>query len=83
MMASDRNKVISIFVQAVIAGIIAGLLIAFGLSQFFGGNPGRSEISYLAPYFATGIAAAYFSIALTVYPVIKKGEKSFDLEDFR
>lgn len=82
-MASERNKVISIFVQAVIAGLIAGLLIAFGLSRFFGGNPGSSEISFLAPYFATGVGAAYFSIAMTIYPVIKKGERSFDLEDFK
>lgn len=82
-MTSERNTVISIFVQAVIAGVIAGLLIAFGLSQFFGGNPGQAEISFLAPFIATGIASAYFSIGMTVYPVIKKGEKSFDLEDFR
>ncbi len=83
MMASERNTVISIFVQAVIAGIVSGLLIAFGLSGFFGGNPGKSSIEYLAPYIATGIASAYFSIAMTVYPVIKKGEKNFELEDFK
>lgn len=82
-MASDRNAVISIFIQAVIAGLVSGLLLAFGLSGFFGGNPGRSEIDFLAPYIATGIASAYFSVAMTVYPVIKKGEKNYELEDFK
>lgn len=82
-MASDRNKVISIFIQAVIAGVISGFLLSIGMSAFFGGNPGLSEAGNLAAMFGAGIGASYFSIAMTIYPVIKKGQREFDLEDFK
>lgn len=82
-MASDRKSVISIFIQSVIIGVIAGILISIGLNGFFGGNPGHSEITYLSAYIATGFASAYFSVAMTIYPVIKKGKVNLELEDFK
>lgn len=75
-MNHGQKVVTSIFIAAVIIGVVSGLIIYHLYLGFFGGNPGLAELSFIAPFLATGIASAAFTIMLLLYPVIKKGEKS-------
>ncbi len=75
-MNHGQQVVLLLFVVSVIIGVISGLIIYHLYSNFYGGNPGLSELDYTSSFLATGIASAAFTIMLVFYPVIKKGVSS-------
>ena len=76
-MESGRTVVRNLLIQGIIVAIVAGYLLEFGLTFWFRGNPGETDISFLGPFVGTGFGAAYFSITLLLHPVRTKGVKEF------
>ena len=82
-MKNDQRVVVSLLIVGVIVGIASDFLLSFLLTGFFAGDPGLQAERILAPYMATGIATAFFTITMLFYPVYKKGDKTHNWEDYR
>ncbi|MCL4328996.1 MAG: hypothetical protein M1151_07325 [Candidatus Thermoplasmatota archaeon] len=72
-MSNERNVVVAIFVATVVVWILFDFEFYAFFSTFFNGYPGNYTASLTPPFMATGVAAAFFTIALLVYPVWTKG----------
>jgi len=63
---------IFIFVEGVAVYFITSYLIIGPLFRgFYVGQPAAGELSFLTAYISVGIAAAFTSIALVIYPALK------------
>lgn len=66
-----------------IVGVISFYILSYAFSNFFVGNPGKITAENATSFVATGIAVGFFTIAMIIYPVYKKGDRSHEWEDFR
>lgn len=69
-------SIILIFLESVIVYVIVSRLILGPLFQkFYTGDPGRTLVPFATSYISLGIAVAYFTITLLIYPVLKFRDK--------
>lgn len=70
-------------VVSTIVGFISFFVLSYAFSNFFVGDPGRITAENAAYFVATGIAVGFFTIAMVIYPVYKKSDRTHRGEDFR
>ncbi|MGP6220755.1 hypothetical protein [Caldiplasma sukawensis] len=81
----NKNSLVitEFFIVAVVIGIIADLLFTYFLTNFEATTQGQLEATYASPVYAAGVAAGAFTISLLLYPVVKKGTRNYEGEDYR
>lgn len=82
-MTQERNVVVAILIASIVVGVIFDFIFYLFFSSFLDGYPGYYTTEYDSPFMATGVAAAFFTISMLLYPVFTKGVKEFGREDFR
>lgn len=82
-MHSGTKLILGFFVMSVVIGVVSGELLFLWMMSFYASQSAAASAYFDAPFIATGVAAGVFTIALLVYPVIKKGDRSHNWEDFR
>ncbi len=82
-MSHDRKVVIYILVMSIIVGIIFDIIFEMQFTTFFASQNASQSTPGMAAFLATGMGAGAFTIAMLIYPVRKKIDKSYEWEDFK
>ncbi len=78
------TKIMTIFgAISTIVGFVSFYILSYAFSNFFVGEPGKITAENATYFVATGIAVGFFTIAMVIYPVYKKGDRSHTWEDYR
>jgi|YelNatPaOPRAMG01_1025707.scaffolds.fasta_scaffold01857_9 TM2 domain-containing membrane protein YozV len=71
-----------IFVEGIVVYFITSLLIIGPLfRKFYVGQPAVGLLPFAIPYVSLGIAVAFVTIAMTIYPVIKFKDRGDVIEE--
>lgn len=76
------RTLLMIFVEGIVVYVISAYFIIGPLfREFYVGEPAVGELPFAIAYVSTGIAVAFTTIALTIYPVIKFRERGDNIEE--
>ncbi|MFP3299596.1 MAG: hypothetical protein RXN92_00755 [Thermoplasmatales archaeon] len=73
---SKDKAIIAILIESIVVYFVVSMLILGPLfEKFYTGNPGKALVPFATSYISLGIAVAYFTIAMVIYPIIKNRER--------
>ncbi len=71
-MNEKLRAIILIFVEGIVVYFVLSYLVIGPLfSRFYVGAPASNEVPFFTSYVSLGMAVAYVTIVLTIYPAIK------------
>lgn len=82
-MRNGTKLILALFVASAVIGVVSGELLFLWMMNFYASQSGAASAYFDAPFLATGISAGVFTISLLMYPLIKKGDRTNEWEDFR
>lgn len=72
---SKQISIMLILFESIIVYFVSKAILYSLFLRFYTGNPAKQMVPFTSSYISVGIAVAYFTIVMIVYPVIKFRER--------